>query len=223
MSHSSLSSVYNAFNRAHAKNMRMIIPRKVLFLPNQLANKEHACVRESWETFHWSLTNLKMFLCDFCAIYVIDCKTVRIFASSSTRQQSNKRSGTRLKTRPTGVWGSRASRATLLRHVLPISLPILRKKNRLFCGLFMYWVKCNGARMVLSPSLYLFRKEKKPWKVRMKNLRALFSCIVIGDFGRERNARGAQGGREGNSCKEAIDLAIPPTIYVCKNIATVND
>ena len=28
----------------------------------------------------------------------IDCKTVRIFASSSTREQSNKRSGTRLKT-----------------------------------------------------------------------------------------------------------------------------
>jgi len=29
---------------------------------------------------------------------VIDCKTVRIFAYSSTREQSNKRSGTRLKT-----------------------------------------------------------------------------------------------------------------------------
>ena len=40
----------------------------------------------------------------------IDCKTVLIFASSSTREQLNKRSGTRLKTesetgdiRPTGV------------------------------------------------------------------------------------------------------------------------
>ena len=39
-----------------------------------------------------------------------DCKTVRIFAYSSKREQSNKRSGTRLKTesetgerRPTGV------------------------------------------------------------------------------------------------------------------------
>ena len=29
--------------------MRMIIPRKVLFLPNQLADKEHACMRESWD------------------------------------------------------------------------------------------------------------------------------------------------------------------------------
>ena len=28
----------------------------------------------------------------------VDCKTVRIFAYSSTREQSNKRSGTRLKT-----------------------------------------------------------------------------------------------------------------------------
>ena len=28
---------------------------------------------------------------------------------------------------------------------------------------------------------------------------------------------------EGRQGGEAIDLAIPPTIYVCKNIATVND
>ena len=37
---------------------------------------------------------------------IIDCKTVRFFAYSSTREQSN----------------------GLLRHALPISLPILRKK-----------------------------------------------------------------------------------------------
>lgn len=59
--------------------------------------------------------------------------------------------------------------------------------------------------------------------MRIKNQRAFFSCIVIGDFGRERNATGTQGGSEGNPCKEAIDLSIPPTIYVCKNIANVND
>ena len=54
----------------------------------------------------------------------VDCKTVRTFAYSSQLEQSNKRSGARLKTesetgefffshltRPTGVWGSRASRA----------------------------------------------------------------------------------------------------------------
>ena len=53
----------------------------------------------------------------------LGCKTVRICAYSSTREQSNKRSRTRLKTestRPTGVWG--------LLHALPISLLILREK-----------------------------------------------------------------------------------------------
>ena len=55
----------------------------------------------------------------------------------ATREQSNKRSGTKLKTEsetwgesrltsPTGVWGSRAR---LLRHALPTSLLILRKKT----------------------------------------------------------------------------------------------
>ena len=34
----------------------------------------------------------------------VDCKTVRIFAYSSTREQSNKRSGTRLKTE-SETWG----------------------------------------------------------------------------------------------------------------------
>ena len=47
--------------------------------------------------------------------FEVDCKTVRIFAYSSTREQSNKRSGTRL-----------------LRHALPISLLILRKKSGCF-------------------------------------------------------------------------------------------
>ena len=70
--------------------------------------------------------------------FYLDCKTVSIFAYSSTREQSNKRSGTKPKTesetgkrrltRPTGLWGSRASRVRLLRHALPISLLILRKK-----------------------------------------------------------------------------------------------
>ena len=51
----------------------------------------------------------------------LDCKAVRIFAYSSTREQSNKRSGMRLKTE--SETGER-----LLRHALPISLLILRKK-----------------------------------------------------------------------------------------------
>ena len=49
-------------------------------------------------------------------IMTIDCKTVLIFAYSSTREQSNKRSGMRLKTESeTG-------------ETLPFSLLILRKK-----------------------------------------------------------------------------------------------
>ena len=53
-------------------------------------------------------------------MYTLDCKTVRIFAYSSTREQSNKRCGTRLKTESeTGerrfffsrLWEARALRA----------------------------------------------------------------------------------------------------------------
>ena len=73
----------------------------------------------------------------------IDCKTVRIFAYSSTREQSNKRSRTRLKTEtetgerrfslsphtPVGrVRLACFARVRLSRHALPISLLILRKK-----------------------------------------------------------------------------------------------
>ena len=59
------------------------------------------------------------FLGEFAAL--LDCKTVRIFAYSSTREQSNKRSGTRLRL-------ARFAHARLLRHALPISLLIWRKK-----------------------------------------------------------------------------------------------
>ena len=38
-----------------------------------------------------------------------------------------------------------------------------------------------------------------------------------------RNAKGARGGREGNACQETTVFAIPPTNYVFKNNATVND
>ena len=63
----------------------------------------------------------------------LGCKTVRIFAYL-TREQSNKRSGTRLKTEsepypPDGrVRLARFARVRLLRHALPISLLILRRK-----------------------------------------------------------------------------------------------
>ena len=40
-----------------------------------------------------------------------------------------------------------------------------------------------------------------------------------------RETRGAreEGGKEENACQETIVFAIPPTNYVCKNNATVND
>ena len=60
---------------------------------------------------------------------LVDCKTVRIFAYSSTREQSNKRSGTRVKTESeTGARLARFVPAKLLLHALPISLLILRGK-----------------------------------------------------------------------------------------------
>ena len=52
----------------------------------------------------------------------LDCKTVRIFAYSSTCEQSNKRCGTRLRL-------ARFARVRLLRHALPISLLVLRKTD----------------------------------------------------------------------------------------------
>ena len=55
-----------------------------------------------------------------------------IFAYSSKREQSNERSGTRLKTESESGEGrvrlARFARLRLLRHDLPISLLILRKK-----------------------------------------------------------------------------------------------
>ena len=46
-----------------------------------------------------SVKVVKAYLCRLhLTSTVLDCKTVRIFASSYTREQSNKRSGTRLKT-----------------------------------------------------------------------------------------------------------------------------
>ena len=94
----------------------------------------------------------------------LDYKTVRIFAYSSTREQSNKRSGTQLKTE-SETWGEtlkirtvrfaymyfflsphtpygrvRLARVRLLRHDLPISLLILRKKPDCFA------VYCSSRR-----------------------------------------------------------------------------
>ena len=60
----------------------------------------------------------------------VDCKTVRIFAYSSTREQSNEAEN---RERDYGrVRLARFARVRLLRHALPISLLILRKKPDCF-------------------------------------------------------------------------------------------
>ena len=48
----------------------------------------------------WSISRVPQpfLLLSVCAWLSLDCKTVRIFAYSSKREQSNERSGTRLKT-----------------------------------------------------------------------------------------------------------------------------
>ena len=93
--------------------------------------------------------NLEVLRCN------IDCKTVRIFAYSNTREQSNKRSGTRLKTESERGRGEtlkvRAygrvrlesfARVRLLRHSLPISLLILRIKPTVFGLVATATAKC---------------------------------------------------------------------------------
>ena len=83
-------------------------------------------------------------------VQIVDCKTVRIFAYSSKREQSNKRSGTRLKTESeTGErqffsLASHAQRACEARALRARKTRTPRftdfftdfeKKNRLFCSL----------------------------------------------------------------------------------------
>ena len=81
-------------------------------------------------------------------VVILDCKTVRIFAYSRTREQSNKRSGMRLKTesetgerRPTDV--------RLLHHALPISLLILRKKPTILQSIVILSVTLKSTILLL--------------------------------------------------------------------------
>ena len=71
----------------------------------------------------------------------IDCKTVRVFAYLSTREQSNKRSGTRLKTEsetgaggdakntPHTPYGQRRARALRVRRTLTARFGDFKKKR----------------------------------------------------------------------------------------------
>ena len=79
-------------------------------------------------------------------------------------------------------------------------------------------VHCTSIPKIPSPkSRWLFfpQRPKPAWQAFEREGKGSFRC--------ERSARGARGGREGNACQETIVFAIPPTNYVCKNNATVND
>ena len=78
----------------------------------------------------------------------LDCKTVRIFAYSSTREQSNEAENRERDWRETLFFLSphtpvgrvrlaRFERVRLLLHALPISLLILRKKTDCFAVYFL--------------------------------------------------------------------------------------
>ena len=132
--------------------------------------------------FLWNSTQAnstsKLFILTFTTLQQwIDCKTVRIFAYSSTREQSNKRSRTRLKTEsetgerrvfflsPHTPYGrvrlARFARMKLIRHALPFSFPILRK-NRLVCSLK------NGKTIHLLP----------PWNICKFGLEISYGELV---------------------------------------------
>ena len=67
----------------------------------------------SRKCFRWKVARNKTHI--FVLLKPIDCKTVHIFAYSSTREQSNKRSGTRLKTESEASHARRACEARALR------------------------------------------------------------------------------------------------------------
>ena len=123
---------------------------------------------------------------------MLDCKTVRIFAYSSTREQSNKRSKTRLKTESeTGerrygrVRLARFARVRLLRHTLPISLLILRKKQTV--------LQSNVQREVLGMKKKS-AKVGRAWKI---SGREKFLDFYWCKFEENKSVPGGGGGGEG--------------------------
>ena len=75
-------------------NPPMVLPNGYVYGENVSSLKISIYLTCSRGSFLRKTRTLKI-LMDYC---FTDCKTVRIFAYSSTREQSNKRSGTRLKT-----------------------------------------------------------------------------------------------------------------------------
>ena len=136
----------------------------------------------------WGWVGLFLDQCSLYDCFFLDCKTVRIFAYSSKREQSNKRSGTRLKTESeTGersykrVRLARFARVRLVRRALPISLLILRKKPTVLQSIFFCAQRFNFVtedypsyhayrkRLIINPGQYNFvrgfKRAYKPGKV----------------------------------------------------------
>ena len=219
MSHSSLSSLYNAFNKAHANNIR-IYPEKCFFFTKsarrQRTCREEEIVRKRRIVRHISLIFNEFkdaplwFLCNLSnrlqnSLYFCIFKYVRAVKQKVWNKAENTPYGR--------VRLAHFARVRLLRHALPISLLILRK-DRLFGGLFMYWVKCNGARMVLSPSLYLFRKEKKTMKgENEKSKSPFFMYSYWGLWTREKLEGRAR--REGGKPLPGGHWPHHPAYYLC--------
>ena len=94
-------------------------------------------------------------------VLLLDCKTVRIFSYSSKREQPNKRSGTSLKTESETERLARFARVTLVRHAVPISLLILRKKPTVLQSILLLdvvWPSSNQnmtARVLLKNSSFI--------------------------------------------------------------------
>ena len=182
-------------NAASLTRSRNIL--KIYWSANLVPRSPTAKQSEIWVRDYWSATQRlhSRFWCRYATFggtlrddikngscsQTIDCKTVRIFAYSSMREQSNKRSGTRLKTE-SETWGetlvgrvrlARFARVRVLRRALPISLLILRKKPTVLQSSQtkdirtmhrVFWkidekIGDRGSRIVDRGSRILFREE----------------------------------------------------------------
>ena len=77
-------------------------------------------------------------------IIFLDCKTVRIFCVFKYARAVKEKVWNEAENRERG-WGSRGSRASDLRHALPISLLILRKKTTVLQSI-IFCLSTNNAR-----------------------------------------------------------------------------
>ena len=103
-----------------------------------------------------------------CWLKSLDCKTVRIFAFSSTREQSNIRSGMRLKTESETVRLARFARvrlyATLYRFIY-----WFWERNRPFCSLSKVRPVSNFAQQHAATCNRVFKRTQVYFKFKFNN------------------------------------------------------